>query len=48
MFLAQIISMVAAGILIDTFGYYIFFYTLGGIVLSYHSFISQKNGSAKN
>jgi MFS family permease len=33
MFLAQIISMVAAGILIDSFGYFIFFYSLGGIVM---------------
>lgn len=33
MFLAQIVSMVAAGILIDTFGYFIFFYSLGGIVM---------------
>jgi MFS family permease len=32
-FLAQIISMVAAGILIDSFGYFIFFYSLGGIVM---------------
>lgn len=33
LFLAQIVSMVAAGMLIDTFGYFIFFYTLGGIVM---------------
>jgi len=33
MFLAQIVSMVAAGILIDSFGYFIFFYSLGGIVM---------------
>jgi len=33
LFLAQIVSMVAAGILIDTFGYFIFFYSLGGIVM---------------
>jgi len=33
LFLAQIVSMVAAGILIDSFGYFIFFYSLGGIVL---------------
>ena len=33
MFLAQIISMVAAGMLIDSFGYFIFFYSLGGIVM---------------
>lgn len=32
-FLAQIVAMVAAGMLIDTFGYFIFFYTLGGIVI---------------
>ena len=34
MFLAQIVSMVAAGILIDSFGYFIFFYSLGGIVMA--------------
>ena len=33
LFLAQIVSMVAAGILIDSFGYFIFFYSLGGIVM---------------
>jgi MFS family permease len=33
MFLAQIVSMVAAGILIDSFGYFIFFYSLGAIVM---------------
>lgn len=33
MFLAQIVSMVAAGILIDSFGYFVFFYSLGGIVM---------------
>ena len=33
-FIAQIISMVAAGILIDSFGYFIFFYSLGGIVMA--------------
>lgn len=33
MFLAQIVSMVAAGILVDSFGYFIFFYSLGGIVM---------------
>jgi MFS family permease len=33
LFLAQIVSMVAAGILIDAFGYFIFFYSLGGIVM---------------
>lgn len=33
LFIAQIISMVAAGILIDSFGYFIFFYSLGGIVM---------------
>lgn len=32
-FIAQIISMVAAGILIDNVGYFTFFYVLGGIVL---------------
>jgi MFS family permease len=32
-FLAQIVAMVAAGILIDTFGYFTFFYALGGIVM---------------
>jgi len=32
-FVAQIITMVAAGILIDQVGYFIFFYSLGGIVL---------------
>lgn len=32
-FLAQIVAMVAAGILIDSVGYFIFFYTLGGIVM---------------
>ena len=32
-FLAQIVAMVAAGILIDTFGYFTFFYALGGIVI---------------
>lgn len=32
-FIAQIVSMVAAGILIDTVGYFTFFYALGGIVL---------------
>ncbi|NLN69622.1 MAG: MFS transporter [Chloroflexi bacterium] len=32
-FLAQIVAMVAAGMLIDTFGYFIFFYALGGIVM---------------
>jgi MFS family permease len=32
-FLAQIIAMVAAGMLIETFGYFIFFYALGGIVI---------------
>jgi MFS family permease len=31
-FLAQIVAMVAAGILIDSVGYFIFFYVLGGIV----------------
>lgn len=33
LFLAQIVAMVAAGILIDTVGYFIFFYSLGGIVI---------------
>ncbi|MGD0707134.1 MAG: MFS transporter [Anaerolineaceae bacterium] len=33
MFIAQIVAMVAAGILIDRFGYFIFFYVLGGIVV---------------
>jgi len=32
-FLAQIVAMVAAGILIDSVGYFIFFYSLGGIVM---------------
>jgi len=32
-FLAQIVAMVAAGILIDSLGYFTFFYTLGGIVI---------------
>jgi MFS family permease len=32
-FIAQIVAMVAAGILIDKFGYFIFFYVLGGIVM---------------
>jgi MFS family permease len=33
LFLGQIVAMVAAGILIDTVGYFIFFYALGGIVM---------------
>ena len=33
LFLAQIVAMVAAGILIDNVGYFTFFYTLGGIVM---------------
>jgi MFS family permease len=33
LFLAQIVALVAAGILIDSFGYFIFFYSLGGIVM---------------
>jgi MFS family permease len=33
MFIAQIVAMVAAGILIDQFGYFIFFYVLGAIVV---------------
>ena len=32
-FLAQIVAMVAAGMLIDSLGYFIFFYALGGIVI---------------
>ena len=32
-FLAQIVAMVAAGILIDQAGYFVFFYVLGGIVI---------------
>jgi MFS family permease len=32
-FLAQIVAMVAAGILIDSFGYFTFFYALGAIVI---------------
>ncbi|HPX95370.1 MAG TPA: MFS transporter [Brevefilum fermentans] len=32
-FLAQIVAMVAAGMLIDAFGYFIFFYALGAIVI---------------
>ncbi len=32
-FLAQIVAMVAAGILIDSVGYFTFFYSLGGIVM---------------
>ena len=32
-FLAQIVAMVAAGILIDSVGYFIFFYALGAIVM---------------
>jgi MFS family permease len=32
-FLAQIVSMVAAGILIDVYGYFPFFYALGAIVI---------------
>jgi len=31
--LAQIVAMVAAGALIDKFGYFLFFYVLGGIVI---------------
>lgn len=33
LFLAQIIAMVAAGMLIDSMGYFNFFYVLGGIVM---------------
>ncbi len=32
-FLAQIVSMVAAGVLIENLGYFTFFYALGGIVM---------------
>jgi MFS family permease len=32
-FLAEIVAMVAAGMLIDSVGYFTFFYTLGGIVM---------------
>ncbi len=32
-FLAQIVAMVAAGMLIDAFGYFVFFYSLGAIVV---------------
>ncbi|MEW5813821.1 MAG: MFS transporter [Spirochaetota bacterium] len=32
-FLAQIVALVAAGMLIDSVGYFIFFYVLGGIVI---------------
>lgn len=32
LFLAQIVALVAAGSLIDRFGYFVFFYALGGIV----------------
>jgi MFS family permease len=32
-FLAQIVAMVAAGMLIDSLGYFVFFYLLGGIVI---------------
>ena len=32
-FLAQIVAMVAAGMLIDSLGYFVFFYSLGGIVM---------------
>ena len=34
LFLAQIVAMVAAGILIDSVGYFTFFYVLGGIVMA--------------
>jgi len=33
LFIAQIVAMVAAGILIDSVGYFTFFYVLGGIVV---------------
>jgi MFS family permease len=32
-FIAQIVALVAAGILIDSFGYFVFFYALGGVVI---------------
>ncbi len=32
-FIAQIVALVAAGVLIDTAGYFVFFYLLGGIVI---------------
>ncbi len=32
-FIAQIVAMVAAGVLIDSVGYFVFFYALGGIVM---------------
>jgi MFS family permease len=32
-FVAQIVALVAAGILIDSVGYFVFFYALGGIVI---------------
>lgn len=32
-FLAQIVALVAAGILIESLGYFVFFYALGGIVI---------------
>jgi MFS family permease len=34
LFLAQIVAMVAAGMLIDQFGYFTFFYALGGVVMA--------------
>ena len=34
-FIAQIVALVAAGILIDSVGYFIFFYALGGIVIAH-------------
>jgi MFS family permease len=33
MYIAQIVSIVVAGMLIDQFGYFVFFYALGGIVM---------------
>jgi MFS family permease len=33
MYIAQIVSIVLAGMLIDQFGYFVFFYALGGIVM---------------
>jgi MFS family permease len=32
-FLANVVTFVAAGAVIDTFGYFVFFYTLGGLVI---------------
>lgn len=33
LFLAQLISLAAAGVFIESYGYFVFFYSLGGIVL---------------